>query len=347
MALAVMAGSIDVAVAWGQPRCLSAQAKADSKAALLGFPKVFMEAVRFPESGQVESSGVQPRVGLSVSPLDFYASRQLKALSVAECEAQDAERNLKQTAELTMAAPSLIAYRAQADYLGEHQALWRELVRVEQRRFEARVVTVMEYAEVRRLVESLDRKLEQVRGLARLLEARGVKPRGARSLDGVAAAREAAIVRYENEASAVRGLDAWNLKVTGGVVPWLDQKPDWFGVATFGVSLGIFSHVAAENRYLAARRQELRSEGGGDVPRLEEMRRLLRVQAESAANELGVIKEHLELLSSASGALQGANVEKASHVTDALAVERFSVESDRVYLEALITALNDIAKRRP
>jgi hypothetical protein len=336
------------ALAEDQAYCRKVRAGAASEAALLMWPRLILQGIRFPERtsldvGPTVGSGLQLRAAVTFSPTDFYRGLRVQSIGDLVCEGHEKQVAVERVLANGAGAARLAGLRRQADFLESRRQGWRELAARAEERLSAQVVTVMEFDELRRHVDALELKLVKVQSERKQLETRGT--------DLPEEAPEALVREYEErtmeaerESSAVRSLDAWQFRVTGGVIP--QERPDWYGLAELSVSLGAPARNRHERRYLDARATELR-----DAPyELEDQWRHLRDETAAvlaeARHELELVERQIAVIDTTRRALETSDAKSVAHARDTIAVEQMSVESDRVFLETQINALTAFLEGR-
>jgi len=390
--LTCLVASLSPALAFARdtPYCKQVRARAQSDADLLMMPRVLVQGIRFPEgaqqfdSGATSAEGYQLRAGFSFSPVDFYKGWATLDVGDAECERHEAELDLD--AVLTRGADDarLGALREQGVFLRAKSADWRALHARAEARLQKRIITVVEFANVQRFVDGLERKLVQIEGDASQLDARSSRTRllpassspsaapapgaiqpivaqpgvapptiaqpGAAplrlpvtTLPSLAGRYLDASLRYEREVSSLRRLDEWRLQMTGGVIP---QTPsDWYGTVELSFSLGGLVRGAHEEQYVEARSEALARATDGVDLRLRQFREEVAALLGQAERDLGVVEHSLEVLRATHTALASSEAESVAQAREILTIEQLSVESDSVFLRALVRALQTLAER--
>jgi hypothetical protein len=324
--------------------CRQVRARGDSDAALLVWPKVVVQGIRFPNSGAdltlAGGQQYQGRVGLDYSPVDLVKGLGVKDVAKADCAQHEVQASLEQLLAHADDAGKLPALRLEAAYLDGRRSEWQALVTKEEERFEARVVSLVEYDDVRTRAAELERKAVQVHGETDRLAARGVE-RPEASLAALESRYLARADAYEREVSHVRSIAAWDLKVRGGVVA-TEQPVDWYGLVELSFNLGAFEHHAADNRYLEARRDERAHAHYEMASRLHDFAAELAGIRAQAHRELEVLDRQVTFLTSTRRALGGSEAPGTAHALAALTLDQISLESDQTYLRALIVELTAI-----
>jgi hypothetical protein len=362
-ALTVLTASLDPALASAQdtPYCKQVRARAQSDADLLMMPRVIVQGIRFPEgaqqfdSGAVSSQGYQLRTGFSFSPVDFYKGRAMLDLGEAECERHEAALDLDAVLERGTDDARLGALREQSTFLRAKSADWRALSARAAARLTKRIITVVEFTNVQHFVDGLERKLVQVEGDASLLDARALRTRAlpfatlpgaglpSATLPALADRYIGAALRYELQNSSLRRLDEWRVQMTGGVIP---QTPsDWYGTIELSFSLGGLVRGAHEDNYVAARAETLARAADGVDTRLRQFQAEVAALRQQAERDLGVVEHSLEVLRATRAALETSEAESVAQAREILTIEQLSVESDSVFLRALVRALSTLAER--
>lgn len=348
------------------PYCKQVRARAQSDADLLMMPRVLLQGIRFPEgaqqfdSGATTAQGYQLRAGFSFSPVDFYKGRATLDVGDAECARHDAELELDAVLARGTDDARLGALREQGVFLRAKSADWRALHARAAARLEKRIITVVEFTNVQHFVDALERKLVQVEGDASQLDARALRTRppvqpGLPASSALAPASPTATLPalagryldasmlYERQVSSLRRLDEWRLQMTGGVIP---QTPsDWYGTVELSFSLGGLVRGAHEDQYIEARAQTLARASDGVDLRLRQFREEVAALLGQAERDLGVVEHSLRVLRATRTALESSEAESVAQAREILTIEQLSVESDSVFLRALVRALQTLAER--
>jgi len=323
------------------PYCRRVSARAQSEAALLWAPRLFVQGLRYPSGfdiGPMTPNGYQLRVGASYSLLDPFKALQLGAAADADCAVYTVQSELEQVLEHSKSRPEERAYTAQAAFLTAHQSAVDTIVQRAQTRLKEHTITLYELNHLLSLADHIERKTAQASGLAARRAADAGEPQSTRSADALGSELVRLRNTHEQKLSAARAYDAWALRVLGGAIPLEKSGVDWFGWVELSYSLGGIARSGAEARYREARRAELESDPH-ELPALHKRMKEQRAQqVEQAAVELRVIDKRLKYLGATTHELQAAGSQQ-TYELDAIAIEQMSVEAERVYLTTLIDAL--------
>jgi hypothetical protein len=341
-----------VAAAQKTQYCRQVQARAASDAGLLMTPRVLVQGIRFPRGGQqldagpTTEEGFQLRTGLAFSPIDFFKGQGVLRVGDADCERHEASVRLESVLARGTDDARLPALREQVSFLRAHAEDWRAFAAKAATRLSQRIITVVEYTNVQRFVDALERKVVQVEGQANQLSARlpkGPATSSTAALGALGTDYYQQAMRFEHEASRVRQLDDWKLQITGGVIP---QTPaDWYGTLELSFSLGGLVRDSNEDAYIDARSNELRYAPEGVATRLEQFRAEANAALEQARRELELLQHSLEVIRATRTALETTEAESVAQARDMLAIEQLSVESDAIFLRALVDALSSLVAR--
>ncbi len=304
-------------------------------------PRVFVQGVKFPNNGQLDAgviagSGYQMRAGLSFSPVDFYRGLDVLRVAEADCDRHGSADAIQVVLAQGSARARLIGLRAQGAYLRAHREEWHALSDKAATRLAERVITMAEFDSLRQYADILERKLVQAEGDANQLASNSARlPREPLStLDRSYAERA---MRFEEAQSDLRKLDAWQLQLTGGVIP---QEPvDWFGLAELSFNLGGFVRYHQEGRYLDARGDELRHADYELESQLSEFRAQTTAALEEARRDLTVVEHDVAILARTREILDKSEVGSVAHARDTLTIQQIVAEADGVYLQGNITGL--------
>jgi hypothetical protein len=329
------------------PYCRRVRAQAAADAMVMRSPRLFLEGIRFPSSNRLDlgptvGNNFQGRVGLAFSPLDWLRGGLVREAADADCATHEAATRVEDLLPWIDDAVRAGALRSQAAFLDAHQGEWRALLARASKRFEARVITRVELHELRALADALDRKLVQARSEAARLDP-GDAPPMPLSLAGLAEGYLGNAATLDGTVAKLRGLDAWSFKVSGGVIPLPGQPLDWFGIAEVAYSLGGPFEAREQARAVAAHGEELRQSRRELPAKLDRARRDIAARISGAKEELAVIDGQLAAASEASRALDAADTAGIDQARDTLAMERLSVESERVLLSGLLERLQILA----
>ena len=340
------AGVITVAApAWSQDSayCKKVRARASGDAALLFAPTVQAQAIKFPNNGTTDAgvttgAGYQFRAALSFSPLDFYKGFRVQQVGDADCEQHEAVVSAQQVLAQGADYGRLPALRKQVEFLDRRRPTWEAVLAKSEERVAAHVESLREAMEIRSRIMALGRAREHVQGDVDRLEARGIEAyRGPLSVLVDAADRQ--VMQLERKASHVRSLDAWDVRVVGGVIPQA-APVDYYGMLQVGFNLGAFSRNAQETRYLDARAEELKKARYELRDQVDKFRAQMRSAIAQAKRELIVIERQRAMLAADRTALGQADAPNAPHALAMIDLDAVLVESERVFLETLITELS-------
>jgi len=333
--------------------CRKVRARARADAALLEYPRVLAEGIRFPATGRIDTGPtagreIQARIGLSVAPLDVVRGIRVVDAADADCERRDVAERLERALTEASGPETLRALRAHVAYLDAHRTEWRASLTTAQERLRTGLITLVELHELRKIVDQLERKLEHTRGDAERLQAQ-LQKRAPQRLAELSKQYVDRALAFERREASVRALDPWGMKLTGAVIPLAatDRPVDWYVFAELSYSLGGIPHDRRDSEYLDARAKEL-STAAYELPaRARELAAATSAQRAQAEHELRVVEGDLRFIADAEKALETTPAPNLAHAREALAVERLSVEADRVFLEALIDALDANGDARP
>jgi hypothetical protein len=326
--------------------CRRIEALAESEGALLWAPKLSVQGLRYPsgfDNGPTTTQGYQLRVGLSYSLVDVYRALRVRDANEADCAAHELQRELETAAETLADAPLRDAYRAQAQFLSGRRGEVEAILERARSRLKEHIITMTELNELLDSADQLERKAIQAEGNATRIDATHSPTKPSTPVRSTQAmARDLLRLRSEHEQSlsALRSVDAWSLRVHGGVIPVAERGVEWFGGVELSYSLGGLFRSGAEARFRQARREELRDDPNEVAAKLQRIRGDLASQAEQAETELRVVTRRLGYLRTAQSELDTAELAIAAHLRDALALDELSAGSERAFLETLIASTN-------
>lgn len=322
--------------------CEKVRARASSDAALLFAPSVQAQGIKFPQDGRVDTgvtvgAGYQFRAGLSISPLDVYKGVRVKRVGEADCGQHEVVLSAREVLAQASELGRLPALEKQTAFLEAKQPELDALVAKTEERLAAHVISITEAAEIRGRAAAVVRAREQHRGEADRLRIRNTEAfRG--SISELVAKAEKETMHFEREVSHVRTLDAWDVRVTGGVVPQ-DKPVDFYGMVMVGFNFGSFSRNAAESRYLSARERELATARYELRSQLGQFRAQVKSATEQAKRELAIVDKQAAMLAADKQTIEQADPTSGHHALAVIALDSVLVESERVYLTNLINEL--------
>lgn len=325
------------------PYCRKVRARAGADAALLYAPAIQAQGIKFPNNGTIDSgatagAGYQFRASASFSPLGFYKGTRVERAGERDCEQHEALLGVQDVLAQASDVGRLAALRAQVALLESRRTAWEAIAAKSSERFEARVTSMLSVSEIRSRVAELERRQIQVSGEISRLEARGAEADG-RALSALVERAEKDAMAFERELSHVRSLDAWDVKVSGGVIPQ-DRPVDFFAMVHLGFSFGSFSHNAHESRYLEARADELKTARYELRDQVRRFQTQLRLAAGQAKRELAVVDAQIASLTSARTVLERSEASGAPHSLALVDLDLVFAESERTFLSTLINQLS-------
>lgn len=326
--------------------CKQVRARARSEASLLMAPRLIAQGIRFPQGGAIDvgqtaGTGYQVRAAVAASPLDVYRGVRTLRVGEAECAEHDAAAEVQELIEHGQDLARSAALSAQVQYLATHQSDWRSIADSADKRFANRLVTLTDLLDIRRRTSDLDRRLSQVAGELRQLEAgnHGIR------LDSLPSRAQDYIhhaARLAEEVAALRDLDSWEFRVMGGVIP--ATSVDWYAMAELSVSLGAIERHRQGQGEVRARAEEVRSAHYEVGAKLGEYQERLDAALEQAERELAIVTRDLTELTSTLAALPTTDGHNDPAASDVLRLHHLALESERVYLEVLTTTLKRLRR---
>jgi hypothetical protein len=338
------------ALAEPSAECERVHALADSQAALLYAPSLEVQGGKFPESVAVEPAA---RVGddyrlralVWLSLVDVYRGRRVQQAAEHECAQLEAARSLEAVILQASDYGRLPALRNTARFLGERRERWREIERRTEQGLAARVVSLLDVDEVQQRCVELERRSAAVDGEITRLEAIGAATLEDARLVSLLEAADDAALRYEREASHLRSLEAWDVRVSGGAAP-SGGTTDYFGVAHLRFNFGAFAQRAAERRALAAREAELQSSRSELRERLRLFRGVAAGHRSHAARAARVVSERLASLRALRSTLEGAQASRGFLARSLVELELIAGEAELVFLESWLAELSRVGEDR-
>jgi hypothetical protein len=332
------------------PYCKRVRALADSKAALLYAPSLDVQGGKFPENGAVDASALtgdhyRLRAAFSLSLLDVERARHVARAGEAECAQYEATRVVEEIVLQAGDYGRLPALREAAAYLDMRRGTWRAAERRTEASLAARVVPLLEAQEVFERSAGLERRRSEIDGEMARLEALDAVVSAPTDLAALMRAADDAVMEYEREASILRTLDAWQLRLTAGAEP-RDASTELFGVALLSFNLGAFAQRAAEERALAAREEELSRSRSELRAKLGVFREVTRANERRASRAARIGRERLAALRSVRAALDRAQAQKAVFARDLIDLDLIVAESEQVLLEAWLVELRRLGGTR-
>lgn len=331
------------AIAEESAYCEKARARAASDASLLFAPTVQAQGIKFPNNGTIDSgvttgAGYQFRASLSISPLDMYKGVRVTRVGEADCERHEVVASARDILAQATDAGRLPALEKQVEFIDSKKTEWEAIAAKTDERVEAHVTSLRDAAEVRARIAAVLRAREQHRGDAERLKLRSVEAfRG--SLGQLVAKAEKETMEYERAVSHVRTLDAWDFRVTGGVIPQ-DKPVDFFGMVVIGFNFGAFHRNSAESRYLDARSRELAQARYELRTQLYQFRTQVKSARAQAKRELEIVDKQAALLAADKATIEKSDISNSAQALSLLSLDSILIESERVYLNTLIAELS-------
>ena len=323
--------------------CRKVRARAGADAALLYAPTLQAQGIKFPRDGTTDSGvttgmDYQFRAAVSFSPLDFYKGFRVERTGEADCRQHDALISVQEVLAEGADVGKLPALRKQAALLEARRQSCEAIEAKSAERFQARVASLIETSELRSRVSEIARKRAQVAGEIARLEARGTESYQ-EMLSTLIARADKEAMAFEREASHVRSLDAWEFKLSGGVIPQ-DKPVDYFAIVQVGFNLGSFSHNSHESRYLDARAEELKTAKYELREQVRRYREQIVASAAQAKRELAIVDRQVAMLTSARESLEHSEAPGAPHALAIVDLDLVSADSEREFLTGLVASLS-------
>ena len=330
--------------------CAKVRARAAADAALLIAPTLRAEAIKLPPS--LQSSGrvdpvlggaeYQGRAAVQVSPLRAYKGFKVMDAAEHDCAQQSAATQARDLATDAMETARLAALEKQAAFLASKRPEWEAIAARMQERFAARTVTLVDVDDVNAVTEQLARQQIQLAGEIAKLRAStasgAARPKVAALRSQVAKSSR----RFEESASHIRSLDAWDFTVTAGVVPPIfagNASTGVYGVAVLSYDLGGPWHTAAEGRYLDARDQEIRAARSSVLKQLDTMLAVARAVRTQVEGELGVLDRRKTAVTKSRATVEDSESSAAFRQIAVFDLALLEIESERVFLKELAVEL--------
>jgi len=330
------------ALAQQTPYCTKVDERAADEATTLMSPKLLVQAIRYPQGGQlaggaISGRGLQPRAALSFSPTDFYRGLEVRGAGRADCAAHEAARTFEASLQQSERARHG-ALRAQISYLEAHREQVHASLSKAAARFAEHAITLAELDDLRERVNALDRRLAQAQGEAQLAEAKQVTAPSPISSRQAARAYNQDSLRLAEAESRVRSGLPIQVQVTAGVIPL--APVDWYGMVELSVNLGGAVRRFGGDRYVKARTDELAHAPNEASSRLRQYRLELTALLAQAQSELSLVEQDLQMVSSMRQVLETSEAPNIAQQREKVAVAQISIEADRIFYQALVHGLS-------
>ncbi len=329
--------------------CRRAHARAWADASPLVFPQLVGEGFRYP-TGTVDPQLVggvgtyQLRVGLAYSLTDLYRGVKTMTAASADCALEESRVDLDQVLPAAGDIGKHEAFRKQVAYLDEQRPRWLSIQKIAGERLAVRSITYTEFSELRKRVTQLERKSAQVRGeLARVqAEQVGVIDRPLNEISRTYVERSGV---YERRTDDARFVQAWQFRISGGVVPLQlndaggvvgSNRMDWYGLIELQIRLGALS---GDGGYLSAREAEVKSARYEVPQKIAALERQLNAALVEARAELVAVDEQLRATNDAINVFQHSDAERAAHTISMLSLDSIEFSADSLYLRTLVEQL--------
>jgi len=334
LGVAAVLGAHLPAAAQTSPYCNKVRERAADDAALLMSPRVVLQGLRFPSSGQLYDSsvvgrGFQPRAGLAFSATSLYKGLGVLQLGDAACREEVARVALEAGLAVGDGSARQAGLTAQVAYLETHGADVEATVARAGARFSERTITLLEFNDLRAGVSALELKLAHARGELRKLDEELAGAPFHRSVAGLEHDYERSAVALAEAEGRVRAADPWDLHVAAGVIPL--SPVDWYGVVELGFNLGGVTRGGHAERYARARAEEVEHAPYEPGARVERQGAVLAAALEQAEAELAVVERDLHRLTQARDTLENSEAPNVLHQRERVALEQIALEAERAY----------------
>ncbi len=323
--------------------CRKVRARAGADAALLFAPSIQAQGIRFPKNGTVDvgvttGTDLQVRGAVTWSPLEFYKGFQVQNVGDADCEQHAPIVSAAEVLLLGVDYGRLPALKKELAFLDEKRAVWEGIVAKNDERVTAHVVSALDATEVRGRAAELDKKRVIVMGDIARLDAKGLREYDGK-LGALVQEMHDSAMRYERQVSHVRRLDPWQVTMSGGVIP--SVKPaDYFAMVQLGYNFGGLVRSGREAQYLDARQEELSAARYELTNQLRRFRAELKAALTQAKSELAITAKQRASLGELREALAQSEAPLTPHALAIVDLEILSVETERVFLVALVGELS-------
>lgn len=321
--------------------CQQMRARAASDATLLMAPRLVLQELRFPQNNQLDlgattGRGYQFRAGVSYSLIDLWKGFATLDAGDAACFEHEAKMALQDRLEYGHDSARLAALAAESTYLAQRRTEWTEIASRAAQRLARRVITILDFTKLLQVTNALDLKFAKVHGDETQLRER--LPQIAEgSLEELVDDYALRSKRLEREISSVRELEAWQLRLSAGVIA---QAPiDWYGLAELSFSFGGFFRPGFEHDYQRAKAAERLSSPDEPTARYRKLHAETQLEVRQGRHELEASRRSLGALLAALNLLENMDAENVQHARDALTVESISAEAEVVYLEKWLDVL--------
>jgi hypothetical protein len=328
--------------------CRRLEAEARSTAALLHAPELELQGLRLPAGGDVEDPGaglgreLQARAALSMSPVDVWRGRHVVAAAEADCRRTLAADRIAELLRHGTVYGRAAALGAQVAFLDERLAVADALITEAEARLERRLTTAADVESLRGRRLRLFRKRSAARQELAVLQAERADQPAAPILAELAR-YEGAVIAMEDRRSRLRSLSAWDVDVRGGAAAG-EEGGEWFGVVTFTYDLGQPWQRGAERRFLAARKDELRTADRELRGQLDRFRAGMKASVVELREELRLVEAELDGVTRRIDVLRRAESTSAHDQIAAAELERLDLESDSVFLRRLLSEREAVTK---
>ena len=343
---AALAEHPDAAAAATDAHCRWVKGEADSQAALLYSPQIFVGGgmVSAADVTNGNTGKVEPRVvaGLQVSAASIVRAVQTEALADAECERY---RVFDKVLAFTFAHASGRSEPALKARLGVlEQALPRaeELLRDARRGMADARITIEELHATTSRVDALHAEIASTRGQLRAVQ--GLMKAPDESLRELVARRDVVEREAVAKAAALRQSMAWDVQIRGGYdqIYGIHTPVPAFGMLTVTFSPGWFWQKAPDERAIQARADAARTGLEDATLRAEDTARELRETLRSEKERLADVGALLGELEARHEKLAKMDGDRAHAAADILWLWLVTLRAERAYLEAHIVDLSKI-----
>lgn len=318
-------------------------------------PRVVAQGLRAPSVAVVDptlgtaNGAMQLRVGLSLSVTDYFRAANIATAAEAECDRHAAQRRIEELLVQVNDIGKAAALAQQVAYLELQSKEWQALKTTAKQRLTEGAITVIDYNEIEKRLTSFDRRLAEQRGEAERIAARGY----AKVDEAFGALTElylAQTVRYEHALAEGRTMSAWDLRVSGGVVPFQAAvnvqpvgRPDWYMLTELSVNPGLL--FSDQRTVIAAREREAQESPYELVQQLASFKRETTARLEQARRELESITRQAASTGGARQLLQQSEAANSAQALTLLRLDEVWLEAERAYLMGLVDELTQVLDR--
>jgi len=323
--------------------CDKTKALSKSTASLLYWPTLSVRGLRIPVKGGANGENLvmgdtfQVRTQLSISLIDIYKGVVTENIGRQDCNRHVAEMKLLDILEQSADIGRIPALRKQKDYYLSKKIEIREIIEHEQKRYDQRLTTVIEFNQLKIKSISIEKKMREILADLSYMEARDFRMPD-EAVPMLIDSFLTSSLDFESESSHLRKIEPWQFDIAGGIVP--SESIDWFAGIEISYKFGGISQHIYEKKYLAARKRELNSARYEITDRTRALLEHLSNTSRLLDEHKQLIKDQLDIFRIQKEKVAQTETVKKGMLLSLLELEIIDLEGELIYLEGMQKSRN-------